>query len=232
MGDFRVAVIDGTGAWRNATYASEMQHSFCSQIAAGARPDSQYWRGPSWDGLRVHSEATTAAAWLSDQRRGSRQAVRLFMAGYSRGASAAIMAAERLTAQGIWVDGLFLFDPVARHVFPGGEVIPSKVRFVRVARRSLDPGLVQAHEKNALTAHLPVSNPMRPWFGTTGLSYQGDGDFKSKEFRGSHGALGGVGWRKLGDLDAGCQQEVANWMTEALKSQGLMIDLVAFPPSS
>ena len=48
------------------------------------------------------------------------------LAGYSRGGSAAILAAEQLDKEKVNVDALFLFDAVARHRFSGGEVIPKR----------------------------------------------------------------------------------------------------------
>ena len=66
----------------------------------------------------------------------------LFVAGYSRGASAAIIAAETLQKDGIVVKAMFLFDPVARHMCSGGEVIPANVRRAYVAYRALDADIV------------------------------------------------------------------------------------------
>ena len=233
----KLAIIDGTGDFSDASYAAEMRFSFCRQMAdqTGAQPpqsstDAQYERGPSFDGLRTRERGERAADFLKAAKtRGPAQ--KLYLAGYSRGASAAIMAAEILAKDKIDVDGMFLFDPVARHMSSGGEVVPANVKQTWVARRSLDPELVRKYEKAELTAYLPVSNPMRPWFGGTATRALGTGLFKSETFRGSHGALGGVGWKKVAE-DSLCQQQVATWMNAAFTEAGLSITLRPHPPSS
>ena len=96
MGNFCIAVVDGTGPYNDATYTQLMQHSFCSQIArqigASAVCERVLTRVP-------HNErGERAADFLQDGRR--KGARRLMLAGYSRGGSAAIMAAEILGQRG------------------------------------------------------------------------------------------------------------------------------------
>ena len=115
-----VAVIDGTGPWSDAEYVRSMASSFCRQLATQLGAAAHYYRGPSAAGLGVRSEASAAAEWLRQKSRQDRTA-RLMLAGYSRGASAAIYAAEFLAETRHNVDSMFLFDAVARHVFPGAR---------------------------------------------------------------------------------------------------------------
>ena len=49
------------------------------------------------------------------------------LAGYSRGGSAAMMAAQILNKQGLRVDAMLLFDPVARHASESREIVPGNV---------------------------------------------------------------------------------------------------------
>ncbi len=139
------------------------------------------------------------------------------------------MAAEILSAREIHVDGRFLFDPVALHIYRGGEVIPANVDKSWVAVRSLDSQLVAKYESNniPLISQL-TTNPMRPSFGSTGTKYLGS-HCEFKICRGSHGALGGVSWKHVTE-DAACQIEVARWMNDALHLMGLKIHLRSFPP--
>src|SRR4051794_31599940 len=124
MSDIRLAVIDGTGPYNDAEYNFLMHYSFCNQIAHQLGAAARYERGPSTEGYRVHERGERAAKFLENGRRKGR---RLMLAGYSRGGSAAIMGAEILQKQGIRVDAMFLFDPVARHASKGGTVVPGNV---------------------------------------------------------------------------------------------------------
>lgn len=221
----KMAIIDGTGDSEDSAYQTSMANSFCRQLADQLDKNARYWRGPSWHGVEVKKTATAAHQWLKqhyDEAQQSVGGVRLMLAGYSRGASAAIMVAEQLEKQSIPVDSLFLFDAVARHHYKGGEVIPANVAFSRHARRDLNAILlVLKYEGTFADAKaLPnASNPMRPSFGNTGLTWRGDGDHESAEFIGSHGALGGVGWSFVTE-DPHCQDQVADWMNDQLKSRG------------
>ncbi len=232
-----MAIIDGTGAWTDAQYAIDMHSSFCRQIGnqLGANPppsktDAQYERGPSFDGFRTRGLGEQAASYLKSSRQRDPNG-KLYLAGYSRGASAAIMAAEILQKDQIKVEAMFLFDPVARHMSEGGEVIPGNVAKAWVARRKLDPDLVRAGERGGvLTAYLPFSNPMRPWFGETGTRAIAPCKLTEQWFRGSHGALGGVGWARLSSIDGPCQEKVRDWMNKAFVESGLPVTLLSFPP--
>jgi hypothetical protein len=148
------------------------------------------------------------------------------LAGYSRGASAAIYAAELLEETRDRVDSMFLFDAVARHVYHGGEVIPANVSYSRHAMRSQNQTFVAHYEG---TIGWP-SNPTRPSFGNTGVRHRGGGDHERRVFTGSHGALGGVGWRVVHE-DAHCQVQVARWFNGIFRSRGVGVTLVPVSPS-
>ena len=75
-----------------------------------------------------------------------------------------------------------------------------------------------------------VENPTRPLFGNTGLTWRGDGDHQPAEvFLGSHGALGGVGWKVVVE-DNTCEQQVAEFMSQHLVARGVEAALTAFEP--
>ncbi len=259
MPGIKMAIIDGTGEADKAKYEASMTNSFCRQLGDKLGPLANYERGPASLGTDVLGEATRASrflfgTWRQDEaarlnRAGhgrmmtaammaaetlfdantKDQDTRLMLAGYSRGGSAAIMAAQMLDKLGVPVDSLFLFDAVARHMFPGGEIIPANVRFSRHARRCQDVELVLRYE-GTISEFGDTSNPMRPSFGNTGLQWKGDGDHEiATEFVGSHGALGGVGWPFV-DEDKGCQEKVAVWMNGHLHARGVPASLVAVKP--
>src|SRR6266404_2319493 len=213
MDDICVAVIDGTGPYNDATYNKLMQYSFCNQIARQIGAAAQYERGPSAEGYRVHERGERAATFLQDGRhRGAR---RLMLAGYSRGGSAAIMSAEILQKQGIGVDALFLFDPVARHASEGGVVVPANVALLYIARRRLDPALVAKYDHTIGPLwHAILHNPMRVFFGETAVTEAASVKATISTFPGSHGAIGGVGWKHVSE-DTDCQKDVAAFMNSA-----------------
>lgn len=244
VSDIYMAIIDGTGEADDAAYTKSMQHSFCRQLAnrLGER-HALYVRGPSAAGTETPACAQEAFTWL--QRIDAcvlKSHRRLMLAGYSRGGSAAIMVAEMLAQRGIEVDSLFLFDAVARHASSGGEVIPANVRFSRHARRDQSLTFVLRYESTfsdlqdskvdvlGLANFFAASNPTRPTFGNTGLTWYGDGDHQvATAFKGSHGALGGVGWSFVQE-DTQCQEDVARFMNGHLAARNVPVKLVAVPP--
>ncbi len=118
-----------------------MDWSFCTQLGRGLAPHTRYERGPSPDGYRIRERAARAVEFLRRQ-----SGKRLMLAGYSRGGSAAVIAASMLKAAGRTVDFLFLFDPVARHLSGDTSTIPSNVKEAWVARR-----MIGAPEMNTTT---------------------------------------------------------------------------------
>ena len=232
MAEIRLALVNGTGP-RGPLYDEVMRHSFCQQLGRKLASQSFYLRGPSLLGLEVRGEAAAAYRWLVAAFRAD-PTTRLMLAGYSRGGSAAIMACEMLERDGIPVDSLFLFDAVARDEFPGGKVIPANVGFSRHARRSLSAEFVAkyAGALDGVGLFGGFENPIRPLFGNVGLTWRGDGDHQPAErFLGSHGALGGVGWRLVVE-DGDCEHAVARWMNGHLQDRGVDAPLQAFTPVS
>lgn len=231
MAKLKMAIIDGTGDSDDSKYKEGMKNSFCVQLKTALQPDADYQRGPASAGLEVAAQAWKAAQFLRDAYHTDKN-TRLMLAGYSRGGSAAIMAAELLAMSSIPVDSLFLFDAVARHLYPGGEVIPANVKFSRHARRCQGVFLVLKYEGTISDGPGNTSNPMRPSFGNTGLQWRGSGDHEmAKPFIGSHGALGGVGWPFIVE-DPECQRKVACFMNEHLMSRGVHAHLKGIDPDS
>ena len=231
MPAIRMAIIDGTGPAQG--YEEAMKHSFCKQLdRSSGQYVAFYQRGPTAMGMEVMDLSFKAADWLRQEKRRTPDA-KLMLAGYSRGGSAVILAAELLANAGHDVDALFLFDAVARHVYAGGEVIPARVKFSRHARRSQNvsfvlkyEGTISDYEKVGTT----LSNPTRPSFSNTGLEWRGAGDHeRARAFMGTHGALGGVGWSFVTE-DPGCQEAVADWMNGHLRARGVPVELKSHPP--
>ena len=233
-----IALIDGTGRWWNDDYDRDMADSFCSQMRWQFRGDKYYRRGPSDEGYRFNEKAVEAVQNLARARQLG--ASRLFLAGYSRGAAVALQAAELLAWRGFEVDGLFLFDPVERVPSRGSicaKPIPQTVKFSRVAHRSLDPTIVKKYEgvlnDSLYNLNLPglrkIGNPIRPEFGTFKVIPCGISDHQTKTFKGSHGALGGVGWADVKPEDEACQQAVVTWMNDAFRSLSLHMQIKTPP---
>ena len=218
MGNLAAAIIDGTGEWSNKAYAHSMENSFCSQLAQSTEIDTHYERGPSGEGYRIRERAVRAVDFLKKQR-----GKRLLLAGYSRGGSVAVIAAELLKASGTTVDLLLLFDPVARHLSGDSGTIPSNVKEAYVARRKIGAAAMNKYDF-ALLGDPAGHNPVRNWFGTTATLAEAGVRVNKAEFLGSHGALGGVGWKFVIE-DGPCQLQVARFMNGALAKAGLSVEL-------
>ncbi len=226
--NFAMAIIDGTGDFDDGDYALNMAGGFCVQLKHKLANVAQYERGPSIDGIRVRERGDRAARFLEQAK--ARGVARLFVAGYSRGGSAALFCAANLHLKRIAIDGMFLFDPVARHFTPGGEDIPPNVNYCAVATRSKDPALIAKYASKyakLLPDRLLLANPMRPSFGNVRLSSTRPDTVDSQDFHGSHGALGGVGWKKV-EEDAECQRQVARWMSERLAKHFIPVTLTSY----
>lgn len=220
----RIAIVDGTGP--AATYAKAMEKSFCHMLFLQLGAAVDYQQGPGIMGKETLAEANHAYSWCAKEYARD-PSVQLMLAGYSRGGSAVIMAAERLHDIGVPVHSMFLFDPVARHPYTGGEVIPANVAFSRVARRDQSWNFVMKYEGTLSDSKMlgDSSNPCRPFFGNTGTNWRGLGDHRTPTvFKGSHGALGGVGWKFVIE-DAACQLQVSAWMAQQMSSRGLVVNL-------
>ena len=225
MNSLSIAIVDGTGPFKDSEYVKEMKHSFCSQLGQ-IEGKVQYERGPSGEGFRIRERAKRAVQFLLNQK-----ASRIMLAGYSRGGSIAVIAAEMLKEKGINVDFLFLFDPVDRHLSGDTKVIPSNVCEVWVARRKIDAKAMNKYDR-MLPFYKAGHNPARNWFGTTATETESNDTVVNAEtFLGSHGALGGVGWGEVKE-DPACQVAVAEFMNRGLKSAGLSFKLISVAPKT
>jgi pimeloyl-ACP methyl ester carboxylesterase len=226
----RFAIIDGTGEFFDDDYAAAMRMSFCSQLGY-AFGRNTYQRGPSSDGLRVLEKAEAAAAQLMGRQ--CNPVDRLFLAGYSRGGSAALMAAEIIRQRGFHVTGLVLFDPVKMHPWdsPGG--IPANVQNSLTFVRALDQVLIRTYAGTISDGRLVpralgdwVDNPMRPGWteNVTPPSAADPTRHRLVKVAASHGALGGVGWTHVRE-DSYEQPMVARVTNEMLGKWGLQVNL-------
>lgn len=237
MAAIAMGVIDGTGLLGHDAYATAMAHSFCKQLADKLSGSAYYQQGPYFDGTNDGLKAGRTVEWLK-RRRAADPSVRIMLAGYSRGGASVMAAAEVLGWEGIAVDSLFLFDAVARHILLTGRSVPANVQYCRHAMRSQDAAFVRKYETYILDnkwtgswASPFASNVTRPWFGNVGGEPGGCKNYQRHHFLGSHGALGGVGWKKVSEDDH-AQKLVAGWMNAALAERGVPARLTSFAPSS
>jgi hypothetical protein len=216
---YRFGIIDGTGPMNRATYAEEMKDSFCRQLfESNAIPAAykNYFQGPSGDGFLSVLTAHKLYRWLLEETNGDKS-MDIYLAGYSRGGWEAIIVAGWLIDAGRRVKALFLFDPVDKQIYPGGGTIPSRVEHAYVARRRYkDKGMDYYDHSCSLASS--THNPIRAWWKSTGTHRAGVPG-ADRNFLGSHGALGGVGWSHI-KLDEPCQQAVAAFMTANLNAEG------------
>lgn len=145
-----IAIIDGTGSYSDDSYDLTMMNSFCSQLNTVFAGSAHYQRGPSAEGALVETKGFIASQYLTERKGGG--AKRLFLAGYSRGGSSALLAAEKLRKKNIQVDGIILFDPVAKYIGSGVKQMPSNVKSSIIFVRQLTPEFVKKYENKILTA--------------------------------------------------------------------------------
>ncbi len=228
--DIKLAAIDGSGP-SGEYYDLVMRTSFCRQAKAALGEHCHYQRGPSPSGKEVFSKAFGAYNWLKNARLRDPRS-RLMLMGFSRGGSAALMAAEMLERDHLEIDSMFLFDAVGRHPFRGGRRIPSNVRFSRHARRLAGGRLTRRPPLDTTRFFGSRVDPARPRFGNIALDLVRSGDHRMPEsFLGSHGALGGVGWEFVCE-DAECELAVAAWMNEWLGERATAVNLLPLPMSN
>lgn len=138
------------------------------------------------------------------------------------------------------VSGLILFDPVHMHLEGSVHGIPANVQRSLTFIRPLDAQFPKTWADTIYDEWVPnwlgdwVDNPVRP--GWTENSEAPKGADQTKHIRlqikGSHGALGGVGWKHMLDVDAPAQAVVAKTTNEALTRWGFSEKVVPSKPSS
>jgi hypothetical protein len=234
MADIVIGIIDGTGPFGDKAYSASMNQSFCSQLdrAYANGGQSLYERGPSGEGYRIEERA-----WKFYHAVKKSGASRVFLAGYSRGGSIAVITARLLRMENVGIEGLFLFDPVARHLSQASDEIPKNVRNAWIIRRIINAPTMDKYDGSLnnpyfLSLNAAGHNPARNWFGTTATKLESSGTkLTAISVLGSHGALGGVGWTHVSE-DPGCQAKVANFMNLALKAHKLNPCLVGGMPNN
>lgn len=171
--------VDGTGPKDQATYSNEMSGSFVSQIYRDCiEPEERkaYFRGPTLWGTETGDIANRVVKHvLRCLHEGDRK---IFLAGYSRGGAAVVIAAERLARdldrRDLGIEALFLFDAVDRDLHTDSSTVPGCVKKAYHALRSPAIGSRSYFDNAARVAPAGV--------------------LEEKWFAGTHAALGGLPW--------------------------------------
>jgi hypothetical protein len=239
-----VGIIDGTGPREDLNtlgfatkhpstekYDQVMKHGFCKQLERklGLYADTvRYVRGPHNSGAGLER----AVGRIKDGvlNAGAREIV---LIGYSRGALGCIQVCEQLKTEAPdrTIAGLVLFDPVDRYAsLSFRNDIPRNVERSFRAFRILDEAVYRQYDGTILdTSYTTLNkveqaNPYRPWFSRTAEGIERGPNFKARDhiakgFLGTHGALGGLGYRWIPG-DKACLIElcaaVHSWFAHAL----------------
>lgn len=201
--------IDGSGAFSNATYASDFKKSFVTLLATkGPFMKRHYLRGPSMTGVETMSIVVTGHTWISGQIadcKRNKVPYRLFMAGYSRGGAAVTEIAFRLKSKGETIHTLMLFDAVDQSVITNADVVPSNVT-------------------NCFHAMRDPAAGSREFFGNCATKAAAGVNFKWDKFFCTHGAMGGTPWTTVGKT--GKIEEMSDGEKAAMiAGVGLTIDI-------
>jgi len=174
--------IDGTGPLNNSEYRTEMRNSFVSYILRQSSiPDNlkRYIRGPAADGLDMGWIVSNAATFVRLTRYARGQEEGVLLTGYSRGAAGVISVARSLKSRGIPVAAMMLFDAVDRSPLSETDKIPDNVARVYHARRS--PATLSRRSFSNCGTEPDDRHATR---------------YTQRLFFGTHGAIGGVHWRR------------------------------------
>ena len=172
--------IDGTGPFSDTEYLRKMRNSFVSYIyrrsPAGRK---MYLRGPWADGLDMGIIVNRGFTFVNLNRVERLREEPVLLVGYSRGGAGVISVSHRLQERGIPVNSLMLFDAVDRSLLSNTETdsIPSNVARTIHVRRS-------------------PSSLSRRSFSNCGINHASVTQYEQEYFLGTHGALGGVPWRR------------------------------------
>lgn len=173
--------IDGTGPLDEEEYAAQMRNSFVSYTyrqSSVSRGVKHYMRGPWADGMDMGWIVNRGVDFVRYRTERNRDMPVLLM-GYSRGGAGVIAVARGLRDRGIPVAAMMLFDAVDRSPLSETATIPDNVARVRHARRS------------------PATWSRRSFSNCgTGVDNGVTTDYEEALFFGTHGAIGGVHWRR------------------------------------
>jgi hypothetical protein len=165
--------IDGTGVIDKADYKREMRTSFVRYIVSRTPARlKQYHQGPWYEGFDMGLIVDKAYTFVRLSRAAQPQA-KVYLTGYSRGGAGVIAVADRLSDDGVNVDGMVLFDAVDRSLAVNSKEVPRNVLQLVHARRD------------------PLTNS-RNSFGNCGTTWHAPTRVNQSFFWGTHGALGGV----------------------------------------
>lgn len=184
--------VDGSGAFFDDTYATEMSGSFVGRIhETYAGPGAKiYHRGPDAGGTITNFTRPVTLVHRDILPKVGGGDTTLFLCGFSRGAGIVINAAALLHDLKVPVKGLFLFDAVARSVhISRADVITPNVEFAYHAMRAKATG-------------------SRTSFGNCGTLAAPKVRFEKRWFHTTHGAMGGTPFGKAGILDQSLAHQI------------------------
>ena len=217
--------IDGTGDFSKVSYARDMTNSFVAYIIRHSKVKlKRYIRGPGFDGTDMAAIVSKGYDFVRLALAANKDA-HVLLTGYSRGGAGVIAVAQRLKEDRKRVHTMMLFDAVDRAIGVDTARIPENVDRIVHARR--DAVMVS-----------------RPSFGNCGSAWGSPTKCEVRLFRGTHGAIGGVHWKrpahkKPTDLikedwefvdstkvsyaqDLICAKEVWTWVSPRLQTYGFL----------
>lgn len=182
--------IDGTGTTDNARYLREFRNSFVRRLAHAPRESahhSHYSRGPDRLAVGLPAIIERAYHFVRSRKVAARgRDGRILLTGYSRGAAAVIRVAQLLRGDGETVHAMMLFDCVDRSADVDSYLIPANVRTtLHVMRDIARSGSRESFSHSGYRVEASRAD-----------LYPGVRRYEARYFMGTHGALGGVPWRR------------------------------------
>lgn len=182
--------VDGTGPGDPAEYARRFRDSFVSKLHRLCHHNfRRYLQGPTLDGLTCEALAVRVVDVIRQRVAADASDTRILLAGYSRGGSIVIRAAQMLQSDpygggstALTVACMALFDSVDREPVADTAVIPGNVQYAYLARQDYESAF------------------SRPYFYNWGLaadcgsSITPPGLLYTERFRATHAGMGGCPW--------------------------------------
>lgn len=218
--------IDGTGDSSDRQYAIDMANSFVNRIHRRGCEPKHYMRGPTVTGIEMESIVNRGRNFVVDNYVENTGVLQVeidpvLLAGYSRGAAAVVMVAQRLHLRQIPVRAIVLFDCVDR-----------------AAGAMLDSTQVSPNVQTLIHARRDDRAQSRPYFGHSASRVPPTTRHIHQDFYGTHGALGGARDRGLppgtlvsesgvdtcvtAEQDEACEIEVWRWVEPELRRLGFI----------
>lgn len=203
-----VAHVNSSDQFKEISGPVYVNQSYCKKFLADAYVsggNKEFIAGGNTAGFWVMDKVNEATSFISTRVTANTTA-RIALVGHSRGGMVAVLVAKWLQQQSLEVDFLGLYDAVDRAPNTsaairnaavgsagGGWFAAIGAAFGLASSDGMDASIIPSNVKSCRHALRSQTVGSRWWFGNTATEWEnGDGTGWKREFRASHGAIGGA----------------------------------------